>query len=96
MALIVIGKLSYLCRQSAFQGYTEVHKCSEHVAIAALTNYESQKNFFDSSAVEVMIKIVIEYNPNTLVVNKSIIPISYTASERVKMGSMNTIFILRF
>ena len=59
-------------------------------------NYDSQKNFFDTSAVETVIKLVMEYNPNAIMVIKSTIPVGYTKSIREKAGSKNIIFSPEF
>lgn len=68
------------------------YKDAEFVIIAAPTNYDSKKNFFDTSAVETVIKLVMKYNPNAIMVIKSTIPVGYTKSIREKTGSKNIIF----
>ena len=69
---------------------------ADFVVIAAPTNYDSQKNFFDTSAVETVIRLVMEYNPNAIMVIKSTIPVGYTKSIREKTGSKNIIFSPEF
>lgn len=72
------------------------YKDAEFVIIAAPTNYDSKKNFFDTSAVETVIKLVMKYNPNAIMVIKSTIPVGYTKSIREKTGSKNIIFSQEF
>lgn len=69
---------------------------ADFVVIAAPTNYDSEKNFFDTSAVEDVIKLVMGYNPNAIMVIKSTIPVGYTKSIREKTGSKNIIFSPEF
>lgn len=72
------------------------YKDADFVVIAAPTNYDSKKNFFDTSAVEAVIGLVMKYNPNAIMVIKSTIPVGYTKSIREKTGSENTIFSPEF
>lgn len=72
------------------------YKDAEMVIIAAPTNYDSQKNFFDTSAVETVIGLVMKYNPEAVMVIKSTIPVGYTEHIRAKTGSKNIIFSPEF
>jgi len=85
-------KLDLVATINAEEAYTD----ADFVVIAAPTNYDSKKNFFDTSAVEAVIKLVIQYNPEAIMVIKSTIPVGYTASVREKFHCDNIIFSPEF
>lgn len=74
----------------------EAYSGADFVVIATPTNYDSHKNFFDTSAVEVVIDLVMKYNPKAIMVIKSTIPVGYTEEIRRKTGSENIIFAPEF
>ena len=74
----------------------KAYSAADFVVIAAPTNYDSQKNFFDTSAVESVIRLVMQCNPNAIVVIKSTVPVGYTKSIREKTGSRNILFSPEF
>ncbi|MCD7843642.1 MAG: nucleotide sugar dehydrogenase [Clostridiales bacterium] len=75
---------------------SKAYKTADFVVIAAPTNYDSRKNFFDTSAVETVIRLVIENNPDAIMVIKPTIPVGYTASVREKFHCDNIIFSPEF
>ena len=72
------------------------YKAADFVVIAAPTNYDSKTQHFDTSAVEAVIKLVMRYNPDVIMVIKSTVPVGYTKSIREKTGSKNIIFSPKF
>ena len=78
-------KLNLTATLNAEEAYSE----ADFVIIAAPTNYDSKKNFFDTSAVETVIRQVIKFNPEAIIVIKSTIPVGYTLSVRKKFHSDN-------
>lgn len=85
-------KLNLIATLDAEKAYST----ADFVVIAAPTNYDSRTQHFDTSAVEVVIDLVMQYNPNAIMVIKSTIPVGYTASIREKTGSKNIIFSPEF
>lgn len=89
---LVEKKLDLIATTDAEYAY----KNADFVVIATPTNYDSKKNFFDTSAVEAVIKQVMKYNPDAIMVIKSTIPVGYTESIREKTGSKNILFSPEF
>lgn len=85
-------ELNLTATLDAERAYTD----ADFVVIAAPTNYDSKKNYFDTSAVEAVIKLVIQYNPDAIMVIKSTIPVGYTASIREKFHCDNILFSPEF
>ena len=85
-------ELNLTATLDAKSAYTD----ADFVVIAAPTNYDLQKNYFDTSAVETVIRLVMEYNPNAIMVIKSTIPVGFTESIRAKTGSKNILFSPEF
>ena len=89
---LVEKDLNLTATLDAKEAYTD----ADFVVIAAPTNYDSKKNFFDTSAVENVIGLVMEYAPDAIMVIKSTIPVGYTKSIREKTGSKSILFSPEF
>ena len=85
-------ELNLMATLDAESAYTD----ADFVIVAAPTNYDSQKNFFDTSAVEKVIDLVLKYNPQAIIIIKSTIPVGFTDSIRRKTGSNNILFSPEF
>lgn len=86
------GKLNLTATLDSKAAYQD----ADFVVIAAPTNYDSSKNFFDTTAVETVIRLVMQYNPKAIMVIKSTVPVGYTETVRKKTGSKNIIFSPEF
>lgn len=89
---LAAGNLNLTATLDAKEAYTG----ADFVIIAAPTNYDSQKNYFDTSAVEAVIELVMKYAPEAVMIIKSTIPVGYTTHIREKMGAENLIFSPEF